>query len=88
MTSQDDDNTVHVSMRMKFNFFLYNKLSLFNLNILVVKDGSHLASERWSSCASMMAASLVAHMLNEPLKHVLLPKKVSHKSVHLPLLAI
>ena len=38
MTSQDDDNTVHVSMRMKFNFFLYNKLSLFNLNILVVKD--------------------------------------------------
>ena len=66
MTSQDDDNTVHVSMRMKFNFFLYNKLSVFNLNILVVKDGSHLASESWSSCGSVMAASLVAHMLNEP----------------------
>ena len=29
-------------------------------------DGSQLASESWSSCASVMAASLVAHMLNEP----------------------
>ena len=29
-------------------------------------DGSQLASESWSSCASMMAASLVAHILNEP----------------------
>ncbi|CAH3044908.1 unnamed protein product [Porites evermanni] len=29
-------------------------------------DGSQLASESWSSCASVMAASLVAHILNEP----------------------
>ncbi|CAH3044886.1 unnamed protein product [Porites evermanni] len=29
-------------------------------------NGSQLASESWSSCASVMAASLVAHMLNEP----------------------
>ena len=29
-------------------------------------DGSQLASENWSSCASVMAASLVAHILNEP----------------------
>ena len=29
-------------------------------------DGSQLASESWSSCASVMAASLVAHMLSEP----------------------
>ncbi|CAH3119605.1 unnamed protein product [Porites lobata] len=29
-------------------------------------DGSQLTSESWSSCASVMAASLVAHMLNEP----------------------
>ena len=29
-------------------------------------DGSQLASESWSSCASVMAASLVAHMLTEP----------------------
>ncbi|CAH3174396.1 unnamed protein product, partial [Porites lobata] len=29
-------------------------------------DGSQLASESWSSYASVMAASLVAHMLNEP----------------------
>ncbi|CAH3174400.1 unnamed protein product, partial [Porites lobata] len=29
-------------------------------------DGSQLASESWSSCASVMAASLVTHMLNEP----------------------
>ena len=29
-------------------------------------DGSQLASESWSSCASVMAASLVAHILSEP----------------------
>ena len=29
-TSQDDVNTVNVSMRMKFNFFLNNKFSLLN----------------------------------------------------------
>ena len=29
-------------------------------------DGSQLASEKWSSCASVMAASLVAHILSEP----------------------
>ena len=29
-------------------------------------DGSKLASESWSSCASVMAASLVAHILNDP----------------------
>ena len=29
-------------------------------------DGSQLASESWSSCASAMAASLVTHILNEP----------------------
>ena len=29
-------------------------------------DGSQLASESWSSCASVMAASLVTHILNEP----------------------
>ncbi|CAH3170735.1 unnamed protein product, partial [Porites lobata] len=29
-------------------------------------DGSQLASESWSSCASVMAASLVAHILNDP----------------------
>ncbi|CAH3119615.1 unnamed protein product [Porites lobata] len=29
-------------------------------------NGSQLASENWSSCASVMAASLVAHILNEP----------------------
>ena len=29
-------------------------------------DGSQLASAGWSSCASVMAASLVAHMLSEP----------------------
>ena len=29
-------------------------------------DGSPSASESWSSCASVMAASLVARILNEP----------------------
>ena len=29
-------------------------------------DGSQLPSESWSSCASVMAASLVAHILSEP----------------------
>ncbi|CAH3146602.1 unnamed protein product [Porites evermanni] len=29
-------------------------------------DGSQLASESWSCCASVMAASLVAHILSEP----------------------
>ena len=29
-------------------------------------DGSQLPSESWSSFASVMAASLVAHMLSEP----------------------
>ena len=29
-------------------------------------DGSQLSSESWSSCASVMAASLVAHILSEP----------------------
>ena len=29
-------------------------------------DGSQLRSESWSSCASVMAASLVAHILSEP----------------------
>ena len=29
-------------------------------------DGSQLPSESWSSYASVMAASLVAHILNEP----------------------
>ena len=29
-------------------------------------DGSQLVSEGWSSCASVMAASLVAHILSEP----------------------
>ena len=29
-------------------------------------DGSQLVSESWSSCASVMAASLVAHILSEP----------------------
>ena len=29
-------------------------------------DGSQLPSENWSSFASVMAASLVAHMLSEP----------------------
>ena len=29
-------------------------------------DGSQLASESWSSYASVMAASLVGHILNEP----------------------
>ena len=29
-------------------------------------DGSQLASESWSSCASVMAASLLAHILREP----------------------
>ena len=29
-------------------------------------DGSQLPSENWSSCASVMAASLVAHVLSEP----------------------
>ena len=28
--------------------------------------GSQLTSESWSSCASVMAASLVAHILNDP----------------------
>ena len=35
-TLQDDDDTINVSMRIKFTFFLNNKLSLLNLNILVV----------------------------------------------------
>ena len=29
-------------------------------------DGSQLPSESWSSCASVIAASLVAHILSEP----------------------
>ena len=29
-------------------------------------DGSHLPSESWFSCASVMAASLVAHIVSEP----------------------
>ena len=29
-------------------------------------DGPQLASEGWSSCASLMAASLVANILSEP----------------------
>ena len=29
-------------------------------------DGSQLPSESWLSCASVMAASLVAHILSEP----------------------
>ena len=29
-------------------------------------DGSQLPSESWSSCASVMAASLVSHILSEP----------------------
>ena len=29
-------------------------------------DGSQLASESWSSCASVMAASLVAYILSDP----------------------
>ena len=29
-------------------------------------DGSQLPSESWFSCASVMAASLVAHILSEP----------------------
>ena len=29
-------------------------------------DGSQLPSDSWSSCASVMAASLVAHILSEP----------------------
>ena len=29
-------------------------------------DGFQLVSESWSSCASVMAASLVAHILSEP----------------------
>ena len=34
---QDDVNTVNVSMRMSFIFFVNNKLSLLNLNMLVVQ---------------------------------------------------
>ena len=29
-------------------------------------DGSQVPSENWCSCASVMAASLVAHILSEP----------------------
>ena len=59
---------------MPYYFFTGVFTAAFDCQIewLIVKgiadfaDGSQLVSESWSSCASVMAASFVAHILSEP----------------------
>ena len=67
---------IGVSVNSKCRYFIFTGVftAAFDCQIewLIVKgiadyaDGSQLASESWSSCASVMAASLVTHILNEP----------------------
>ena len=67
---------IGVSVNSECRYFIFTGVftAAFDCQIewLIVKgiadyaDGSQLASESWSSCASVMAASLVAHILNEP----------------------
>ena len=66
---------IGVSVYSKCRYFIFTGVftAAFDCQIewLIVKgiadyaDGSQLASESWSSSASVMAASLVTHILNE-----------------------
>ena len=52
-------------------------------------DGALLSSDSWSSCASVMAASLVVHILKEPFVFRSWPRyQGNHPHVMLPVLSM